>query len=67
MNHWKRFRDRLFALVTSPGFKDMDTSEQDRLYEEIARAGRLERLAEGLLPRSLPPHRFYAATVRWRR
>jgi hypothetical protein len=54
MKRWKRFLDKIFALVTSPGFDDLDPAEQDRLYEQIARAERAERL----LTKSRPPHRF---------
>jgi hypothetical protein len=46
--------------VTSPGFADMDPAEQDRLYEQVARVTRAERL----LSTSLAPHQFYAYTVR---
>ena len=60
MNRWPRFLQRIFALVTSPGFADMDPAEQDRLYEQVARATR----AESMLSEALPPHLFYAYTVR---
>ena len=55
MKRWKRFLDKIFALVTSPGFEDLDPAEQDRLYQQIARAERAERL----LAKSRPPHRFH--------
>ena len=38
----------------------MDPAEQDRLYEQAARATRAERM----LTEALPPHLFYAHTVR---
>jgi len=38
----------------------MDPAEQDRLYEQVARVTRAERL----LSTSLAPHQFYAYTVR---
>lgn len=53
MNHLTRFLDKILALVNSPGFDDLDPAEQDRLYEQLARAERARRL----LPRSRPPHR----------
>jgi hypothetical protein len=55
MKSWKRFLDKIFELVTSPGFEDLDAAEQDRLYQQIARAERVERL----LAMSRPPHRFH--------
>jgi hypothetical protein len=63
MKRWKRFLDKIFALVTSPGFEDLNPAEQDRLYEQIARAERAERL----LTKSWPPHRFYTRVMRRRR
>jgi hypothetical protein len=63
MNRWKRFLDMLFALVASPGFSDLDPAEQDRLYEQVARAARVERL----LAKSRPPHRFYTSAMHQRR
>ena len=62
MKRWKRFLDKIFALVTSPGFEDLPPTEQDRLYEQIARAERAERL----LAKSWPPHRFYTRAMRRR-
>jgi hypothetical protein len=62
MKQWKRFLDMLFALVTSPGFSDLDPDEQDRLYAQVARAARVERL----LAKSRPPHRFYTSALRQR-
>lgn len=53
MNHLTRFLDKIVALVNSPGFDDLDPAEQDRLYEQLARAERARRL----LARSRPPHR----------
>ena len=38
----------------------MAPAEQDRLYKQVAQVTRAERL----LPNSLPPHRFYAYTLR---
>lgn len=54
MNYLTRFLDKIIALVNSPGFDDLDPAEQDRLYEQLARAERARRL----LARSQPPHRF---------
>ena len=55
MKRWSRFLERIFALVASPGFEQLTPAEQDRLYEEIARVTRAERL----LAMSRPPHRFH--------
>jgi hypothetical protein len=60
MERWKKFLDKIFALVTSPGFEDLDPAEQDRLYERIARAERAERL----LAKSRPAHRFFTRAMR---
>ena len=54
MKRWNRFLDNIFALVSSPGFADLSPAEQDRLYEQIARTARAERL----LADSRPPYRF---------
>ena len=59
MKQWKIFLDKIYALVTSPGFADLEEAEQDRLYEQIARAVRAERL----LANSQPPHRFKIGAV----
>lgn len=53
MNRYTRFLEKIIALVNSPGFDDLDPAEQDRLYEQLARAERARRL----LARSRPPHR----------
>lgn len=53
MNYLTRFLDKIVALVNSPGFEDLDPAEQDRLYEQLARAERARRL----LARSRPLHR----------
>ena len=60
MNHWPQFLRRIFALVSAPGFADLPPAEQDRLYEQVARATRAERF----LTKSRPPHLFYRETVR---
>jgi hypothetical protein len=62
MKRWSRFLERVFALVASPGFAELGPAEQDRLYEQVARATRAERL----LAKSWPPHLFYRETVRRR-
>ena len=60
MKRWKRFLDKIFALVTSPGFENLTPAEQDRLYEQIAREAHVERL----LANSRPPYRFYTDPMR---
>ncbi len=60
MKRWKIFLEKIFALVTSPGFEDLPPAEQDRLYEQIARATRAERF----LAKSRPPHLIYREMVR---
>jgi hypothetical protein len=60
VNHWPQFLRRIFALVSAPGFADLEPAEQDRLYEQVARATRAERL----LAKSLPPHLFYRRMAR---
>ena len=62
MERWSRFLERIFALVSSPGFAELGPAEQDRLYEQVARATRAERL----LAKSRPPHLFYRGAVRRR-
>jgi hypothetical protein len=59
MKTWKRFLDKILALVTSPGFDDLTPAEQDLLYEQIARAARAERSLE----KSQSPHRFYTGAL----
>jgi hypothetical protein len=54
MNRWSRFLAKVFALVSSPGFADLSPAEQDKLYEQLAKAERIRRL----LAKSRPPHRF---------
>ena len=48
--------------MSSPGFAELGPAEQDRLYDQVARATRAERL----LAKSWPPHLFYKATIRRR-
>ena len=60
MKRWKRFLVKIFALVTLPGFEDLPPAEQDKLYDQLARATQAERL----LAESLPPHLFYRSTAR---
>jgi hypothetical protein len=60
VNHWPQFLKRIFALVSSPGFAELDPAEQDRLYDQVARATRAERF----LAESRPPHLFYRDTLR---
>ena len=45
--------------MSSPGFAELGPAEQDRLYEQVARATRAERL----LAKSWPPHLFYTRAV----
>jgi hypothetical protein len=54
MKRWKRFLDRILALAASPGFENLSPAEQDRLYEQVARVARTERL----LDKSRPPHQL---------
>jgi hypothetical protein len=62
MKRWSRFLERVLALAASPGFAELGPAEQDRLFEQVARATRAERL----LATSWPPHLFYTRAVRRR-
>jgi hypothetical protein len=62
MKRWSRFLERILALAASPGFEDLKPADQDRLYEQVARATHAERL----LAKSWPPHLFYTRAVRRR-